>query len=871
MVEPRVGRLPLDECWLGLTMKQSFWGARTASNKVVVMSATLLVAALLLSKTDEDLSVALHPSGWWTLVIFTLAFAVAHLFVFHVEYRREALTYTMTELPMAFALLYCGLGKAIIARVVGGVLVLVVKHRSGMVKLVFNGSLFVFETVLCYSCFHVLLGEERGHGVQPLVGVLIALLVTAAVDALLVSTVISFFEPGQWRRARTEMASMAVVSTVSGIAATLAAALSLAWPHLTILGLVPIAAVWNLERNHGRTAQKLRDFEALHQLSRSVSSSLHTEEIASGSISEIRNLLRSERAAILLFDPTSGVVSLAASTGESFGGLPTTVHDPRWRAFAAAPEALLIELSVFQTLGIPLTTSGGNVIVAPISADDVAIGLILVAERGGSTGRYDASDVLRADAIADRLGLALRNAQLHAQIEQEAWRDALTGVPNRTAIERILDDELDGAPDDDQLVGVMLIGLDRFRDINAAFGHQFGDRVLVEFTARLVRAIGNRGVVGRVAGDEFVVVYEVADSEESTALAHDLAVVVQMPYRVDGVDVSVAVSVGLLEANRGTAEGPVLLRQANQALEWAKKHHDGVVRFRAEIEGDAAERLLLLADLRVALDHRELDVHFQPKVDLVTGSVVGAEALVRWEHPTRGSIPPLDFIELAEAAGLIGVLTDQVITKSVAAIRLCNDLGYRLDVAVNLSTLDLLDEGLVDRVRRALRTEGVPADQLTLEITETALLADGPRALLTATALQRLGVQLSIDDFGTGFSSLSYLRMLPAHELKIDRSFITNVVTEDRDEVIVRSTIDLGHTLGLRVTAEGVEDDATLVHLAGLGCDLAQGFGISRPLPFNRFIAWLANSGFPVARNEWAIDRDAAAMATQREAFLKIR
>jgi hypothetical protein len=264
-------------------------------------------------------------------------------------------------------------------------------------------------------------------------------------------------------------------------------------------------------------------------------------------------------------------------------------------------------------------------------------------------------------------------------------------------------------------------------------------------------------------------------------------------------------------------------------------------------------------------------VHFQPKVDLVTGAVVGAEALVRWEHPTRGSIPPLDFIELAEAAGLIGALTDQVITKSVAAIRLCNDLGYQLNVAVNLSTLDLLDEGLVDRVRRALRTEGVPADQLTLEITETALLADGPKALLTATALQRLGVQLSIDDFGTGFSSLSYLRMLPAHELKIDRSFITNVVTEDRDEVIVRSTIDLGHTLGLRVTAEGVEDDATLVHLAGLGCDLAQGFGISRPLPFNRFIAWLANSGFPVARNEWAIDRDAAAMATQREAFLKIR
>jgi EAL domain-containing protein (putative c-di-GMP-specific phosphodiesterase class I) len=211
-------------------------------------------------------------------------------------------------------------------------------------------------------------------------------------------------------------------------------------------------------------------------------------------------------------------------------------------------------------------------------------------------------------------------------------------------------------------------------------------------------------------------------------------------------------------------------------------------------------------------------------------------------------VPPIDFVQLAETTGLITELTDQVIAKSAAAVRLLNDIGFRLDVSLNLSTLDLLDEQLAARLSRHLAEQGVPADQITLEITETALLEDGARALETAEALQSLGSNLSIDDFGTGFSSLSYLRMLPASELKIDRSFVTNLLTDHRDEVIVRSTIDLGHNLGLRVAAEGVEDDATRERLRELGCDLAQGFGIARPLPLSRFVAWLTTSGNQVAR-----------------------
>jgi EAL domain-containing protein (putative c-di-GMP-specific phosphodiesterase class I) len=248
------------------------------------------------------------------------------------------------------------------------------------------------------------------------------------------------------------------------------------------------------------------------------------------------------------------------------------------------------------------------------------------------------------------------------------------------------------------------------------------------------------------------------------------------------------------------------------------------------------------------LEHQDIEAFYQPKLDLVTRTVVGAEALVRWRHPTRGMVPPLDFIHLAETTGLITMVTNQILRKSVSTIRLLDDLGFDLSVSVNLSTMDLLDETIVGRVERILRDNRVQPDQLTLEITETALLADGSRSMETVEGLRGLGVHLSIDDFGTGFSSLSYLRSLPATELKVDRSFVTNMLLDERDEVIVRSTIDLGHNLGMKVAAEGVEDQATLERLRALGCELAQGYELSPPLPFDRFLVWLNSGRYPAAR-----------------------
>jgi EAL domain-containing protein (putative c-di-GMP-specific phosphodiesterase class I) len=249
----------------------------------------------------------------------------------------------------------------------------------------------------------------------------------------------------------------------------------------------------------------------------------------------------------------------------------------------------------------------------------------------------------------------------------------------------------------------------------------------------------------------------------------------------------------------------------------------------------------MLTDLRAAIHGEEIQIHFQPKLDLATNRVSGVEALARWHHPTRGWVPPVDFIKVAEESGLIRSLTDHVIGAAVEALARVHAGGHALGLAVNLSTQDLFDELLGDRIERRLDQFGIAADQLTFEITEGSLLVDGPRTRSTIDRLHRIWVRLSIDDFGTGYSSLSYLRKLPVTELKIDRSFVTDLLTEQQDEVIVRSTIDLGHNLGMTVVAEGAESRAVVEQLRTMGCDVVQGFGIARPMPLGALEQWLAD------------------------------
>jgi len=409
----------------------------------------------------------------------------------------------------------------------------------------------------------------------------------------------------------------------------------------------------------------------------------------------------------------------------------------------------------------------------------------------------------------------------------------------------------------------MMLDLDRFKEVNDTLGHQAGDDLLIEVARRLSDRLLPGDVLARLAGDEFAVMARRPTREQMTAFAEACVRDVGRPVTLDGLEIVVTVSAGLSTLEGESDEPGVSLRRADIAMYNAKSHRLGVEVYSDEIDRRTPARLSMLGDLRSAIEGALLDVHYQPKLDLASGMITGAEALVRWTHPVRGMVPPAQFVRVAEDTGLIKQLTDLMLGRGIATLRDVHDRGYHLGMSVNLSTHDLLDTRLAERVDEHLRHNDVDASLLTLEITESSLLIDAPRARSTIGELNEVGVHMSIDDFGTGYSSLSYLRRLPVGELKIDRSFVANVLLDEQDEVIVRSTIDLGHNLGLQVVAEGVENNEVLERLREFGCDVAQGFCISRPLGARHLMSWLATTGHPTRRHDpldlqaWQADVDA--------------
>jgi diguanylate cyclase (GGDEF)-like protein len=394
---------------------------------------------------------------------------------------------------------------------------------------------------------------------------------------------------------------------------------------------------------------------------------------------------------------------------------------------------------------------------------------------------------------------------------------------------------------------VLLMDLDRFKEVNDTLGHHAGDALLIDFSARIQGVLQPGDVLARLAGDEFALLCRrTVDGMHQFAgqLLHEA----RRPFTISGLEVVVTMSVGLAPMVGAVKDASTVLRHADIAMYTAKNQHTGYELYREEIDRRTPSRLSMLGDLRNALEQHDLRVHLQPKVDLASGMVTGVEALARWWHPTRGYVSPEDFVHVAEETGLIKQLTDMVLEASIAQVAELKNFGYHLGLAVNLSTHDLLDELLADRVLRRLDQYGLDPSCLTLEITESSLLIDAPRSRTTIDRLNRAGIRLAVDDFGTGYSSLSYLRKLPVSELKIDRSFVTHLLLEDQDEVIVKSIIDLGHNLGMQVVAEGVETDEVIARLRGLGCDVAQGFGICRPIPYDKFVTWLTTTSYPTRR-----------------------
>jgi diguanylate cyclase (GGDEF)-like protein len=477
---------------------------------------------------------------------------------------------------------------------------------------------------------------------------------------------------------------------------------------------------------------------------------------------------------------------------------------------------------------------GGPVALAvPIVRNKMAIGVLgLVAD----DRRFSPRDVDLLGRFASLVAMALENMRLQTEsdarardLERLAHFDSLTELPNRALFRDALREHLARAGTESGRLAVLYLDIDHFKDLNNSMGPRLGDAMLRAIGPRLREAVGDAAVIARVTGDEFALLATVADEDAALRLARAAHEAFVPPLRIDEQLVQTRVSVGLVTHPRDGNDADTLLRRAEVAVQIAKGGH-GWAAYAQEHDEYAPERLALMSELRRAFERDELLLHFQPIVELATRKMRGVEALVRWQHPQRGLVSPMEFIPLAERAGLTKPLTVWVLREALRQLRGWRDEGLELSVAVNLSMRTLHDPELPGLAKDLIERAGVPPAFVGFEITETDIMADAEGAMRGLTALRGLGVKIAIDDFGTGYSSLAYLHRLAVHAVKIDRSFVSRITSDQTSASIVRATADLGHALGLEVVAEGVEDEVAWERVRSASCDFAQGYHIGRPM-----------------------------------------
>jgi diguanylate cyclase (GGDEF)-like protein len=440
-----------------------------------------------------------------------------------------------------------------------------------------------------------------------------------------------------------------------------------------------------------------------------------------------------------------------------------------------------------------------------------------------------------------RAAMTYRDVRRLFDSHREARTDALTGLANRRRFFSDLAAELTEARRSSGSLALLLVDLDRFKELNDSLGHHAGDALLREMGPRLRRAAGEGARLARLGGDEFAVVVRPADGAEE--LADRLLEELDRPFAVHGLPIAIEASIGVARFPEHGSGSERLLRCADIAMYRAKRTHKGIAVYNPSDDRNAPDRVHLMSELREGIAAGQLVVHYQPKVALADGRVIGVEALVRWQHPQRGLLGPALFLPAAEQTALLRPLTLSVLEQSLDQAARWHERGCPLEVAVNLSATNLLDGELAVAVRERLEARGLPASALRLEITESTVMADPARAGVVLEQLHDLGVGLTLDDFGTGYSSLAYLRDLPVDEMKIDKSFVLDLAESRTNRVILDATTRLARGLSLRVVAEGVEDERTLHELTALGCDSAQGFLIARPLPAADLEQCLARAG----------------------------
>ena len=618
------------------------------------------------------------------------------------------------------------------------------------------------------------------------------------------------------------------------------------WAILLLLGLG--AALVVVYRSYARFIIQHRSLTELYELTRAMADAGRNGTLPDVLLVRVRELLQAEHATLWL--PAHGRYpeTLLSARVDAPGLLDVSNTPPLLRERALRDSSTVV---VGPKVGDPdlrtLIREGGvkDAIVVPLCSGSVVIGSLEVTGRLGDLPQFGQSDVRLLETLAAHAAVAVENSRLIDRLRFDAYHDALTGLPNRRRVLAMLEEAVKvRAPG--EVVAVLLFDIDGLRDVNDSLGHDAGDRMVVEVGARLRQLAPAAALAGRVGSDEFVVMLRLPDADAALTLATQLRTALHEPMELDSIMLDVDVAVGVaVHPDHGT-EAEVLLKRADLAAQAAKQFATPVNLFHPSLQARSTHRSGLAADLRRALEGGEIEVYFQPKVALPDRRVIGVECLARWEHAAHGQVPPVEFVAIAEHTGQLSRLTDVVLREGLRRARGWIESGRPLPIAVNLSARMLMDPTFPNRIANLLEEYQVPASQLTLEITEDGIIREPERPMAGLKRLSEMGVRLAVDDFGAGHSSLSYLRRLPVNEVKIDRSFVEGMATDEGDLAIVRAVVALASHFGLVVVAEGVESERTVSLLEDLGCDGGQGFLFSRPLPFERFEAWLSVQTEPV-------------------------
>jgi diguanylate cyclase (GGDEF)-like protein len=824
---------------------------RRLTAAIIALSATLALATVILLVRGplvglEPVRLLIPQPAMFFLVCVLWAAALWEPISLH--HRGNTYLYALEEVPLVLGLVFLSPSLLVIACVCTNALVFLVFRRQDLVKAFFNLAMAGLSAAVAAVTFRELLGTDSPLSFRGSTSAAVALCAAATTMTVLVEAYHKLNGQTAQRRTGPQIAIKLVLIAASVCLAL--AFLDAAWFDLWATVPLVLVAVLIVVTYQAYTRLSLRfaSLQRLYDFSRALgTANLEPSSMSLEVLSQVCTVMRARRAQLILAEP-SGLPRKISLDDRGPSGIELIGLDKS----SIVTQAIETSVASLHNTATPQRRSSYDPIsgryvqamVAPLMNENASIGAIVALDRDEELDDFDDDDLRLFEALVAHASANLERARLVEELRFEvdskshqATHDMLTGLPNRM----LFLSRATSALNDSGGVAIVLLDLDRFKDVNDTLGHAIGDRLLCEVAERLLRAVGEQVTVARLGGDEFaLVIADVTEAERAVAIVNELNAELSRPIEMDGLTLAVTASAGVALAPEHGDDVPLLLQRADIAMYLAKERRSTIEVYSVEHDQSMRRWLMLGGLLTHALQTgTELSVMYQPIADVRSRNVVQVEALARWNHPAHGAIPPEEFIGIAEQMGLINQISEFVLSEACAQLSRWRHAGIDIGLAINVSGREFADGSLVDRVARHLRDHDLPPNILTLEVTETEIMADLAQATLVLDQLADLGIRIGIDDYGTGYSSLAYLHRLPVQELKIDRSFVTNLPNEMSNRIIVRSSIAMAHSLGLTVVAEGAEDEVTCAMLADAGCDQIQGYYLSRPKGPVEFQEWI--------------------------------